>query len=90
MLKYLGVCDRFRKTLEGENTWQEMMSTKKEITESEFRKVCNVNEVLDEGENWKEYKLTAIMQHDPIKFYKSSNGLYFFQTAGFEFIWGNY
>ncbi len=29
------------------------------------------------------------MQGDPIKFYKSANGKYFFQTAGFEFIWGN-
>jgi hypothetical protein len=55
-------------------------------TEQLFLKLCNVKEVLDEGELWQEYKDNAIKQGDPIKYYKSSNGLYFFQTAGFEFI----
>jgi hypothetical protein len=34
-----------------------------------------------------EYKENASNQGDPIRFYKSKNNLYFFQTAGFEFIW---
>ena len=88
MLKFINVCDRFRKTIEGEKRWHEMMNTKQKISEAEFLKSCNISEVLDEGETWKEYKNNAKMQGDSIKFYKSSNGLYFFQTAGFEFIWG--
>ena len=86
ILKFINTCDRFRKTQEGENNWQQMIRTKKQITEQLFLKLCNVKEVLDEGELWQEYKDNAIKQGDPIKYYKSSNGLYFFQTAGFEFI----
>ena len=88
MLNFLGVCDRFRKTAEGEAKWQEMMSTKKKISESKFMELCDVSVILDEGETWREYKDVAKNQGDAIKYYKSENGLYFFQTAGFEFIWG--
>ncbi|MFF2532492.1 hypothetical protein ACFVS2_26855 [Brevibacillus sp. NPDC058079] len=86
---FLGVCDRFRKTETGERLWQEMMQTKKAICESEFLQVCNVQRVLDDGEQWEEYKDNARLQNDEIRFYKSKIGLYFFQTAGFEFIWGD-
>ena len=81
MLNFLGVCDRFRKTAEGEAKWQEMMATKKKISEKKFMELCDVKAVLDDGETWQEYKYAA--KSDPIKFYKSENGLHFFQTAGF-------
>lgn len=84
--KFKGTCDRVRNTLGGERFWLEMMKNKKEIKESEFLKYVNVKDVLDEDESWEEYKKNARDQGDPIKFYKS-NTVYFFQTAGFEFIW---
>lgn len=86
MLTYLNQCDRFRRTEEGERAWHEMMNTKREITEDAFLAVCDPSVLLDEGETWEEYKQAA--SSDPIRFYQSANGLYFFQTAGFEFIWG--
>lgn len=88
MLSYLGVCDKFRKTEHNEEVWQEMMKTKTEISEQEFLKLCDIQHILDEEETWVEYKENARLQNDSIKFYKSENSLYFFQKAGFEFIWG--
>jgi len=88
MLKFINACDKFRKIPANELIWHEMMNTAKKISEAEFLKSCNVYELLDEGEKWSEYKYTAKMQGDSIKFYKSLNGLYYFQHAGFEFIWG--
>lgn len=86
--KFRGACDRFRKTQQGEDTWQEMMATCKEICESEFIGECDIRDILDEDETWEEYMYNAEGQGDPIRFYKSEEtGLYFFQTAGFEFIW---
>lgn len=88
MLRFINTCDKFRKTSEGEAQWQEMTNTKKEVSEKSFLKVCDISEILDEGENWEEYKENALKQHTPIKFYQSLNELYFFQYAGFEYIWG--
>lgn len=85
--KYLGTCDKFRRTPQGEQFWQEMMRTKKEIAESTFRKVCDVMRLLDEDETWEGFKRYCAMQGDPIRYYKSENGAYFLQTAGFEEIW---
>lgn len=84
---FLGSCDHFRQTPEGENQWQIMMQTRKQISEEEFLKKVDVKDVLDEGETWKEYKEVAKGEGSPLEFYESSNGLVFFQTAGFEFIW---
>jgi hypothetical protein len=86
---FLGSCDRFRQTEEGEQQWQIMMQTRKPISEKEFLKKVDVHDVLDEGETWNEYKENAKMENSPLEFYESSNGLVFFQTAGFEFIWKN-
>lgn len=86
--KFMGACDRFRKTQQGEDRWQEMMRTCVEIHEIEFLEECDVRAVLDEDETWEEYMYGAEGQGDPIRFYKSNEtGLYFFKTAGFEFIW---
>lgn len=87
MLNFIGTCDKFRTSEVNELIWQEMMKTKKRITESEFLKLCDVTIILDYNETWSDYKQNAKMQNDPIKFYKSNNGLYFFQKSGFEFIW---
>lgn len=85
--KFLGTCDSFRQTPEGEQQWQIMMQTKKPISENEFLKKADVNDILDEGETWADYKDNARRENDPLQFYESNNGLVFFQTAGFEFIW---
>lgn len=65
--------------------WHRMMDSRREMTEAQFLMVCDVAPILDEGETWEQYKETA--KSDPIKFYQSVEGLLFFQTAGFEFIW---
>jgi len=80
------VCDKMRTTPEGEAFWQEMMKTKVPISEEEFLENSDVSDILDEDETWEEYLETQIAQ-DEVDFYKSANGAYFFQTAGFEFIW---
>ena len=85
-MKKLITCDRLRQTKEGEDFWQVMMKNKIKISENLFLKNVNIKDVLDEGETWQDYKDNARKQGDPINFYKS-NGTYFFQTAGFEFIW---
>jgi len=86
MLKFINTCDRFRRTPEGENSWQEMMRTKEEISELKFIKMCDVSAILDEDETWEEYKYFMFLQDD-VKYYRSLNGFYFFQTVGFEYIW---
>lgn len=85
--KFEGTCDRFRQSSCGNNLWQMMMKTRKKISEKEFLRKVNVKVLLDEGETWKDYKEVARREGDPIKFYKSNNGLMFLQHAGFEFIW---
>lgn len=80
-------CDRLRRTEEGEDFWQEMMNTRKKVSEREFLRKVDISDVLDKDETWEEYSENASRQGDPIKFYKSKDGTYFFQTAGFEFIW---
>lgn len=80
------VCDRLRQTPQGESFWQRMMKNKVEISEKEFLRKVDIKKVLDEEETWRDYKNNAIRENDPIKFYKSG-GTYFFQRAGFEFIW---
>ena len=78
------VCDRLRRTPEGEDFWQDMMNTKEGISEDEFLENVIIDDILDEGETWEDYK-TGLS--DDIEFFKSENGATFFQTAGFEFIW---
>lgn len=85
--KFEGTCDRFRQSSCGDNSWRIMMKIRKEISEREFLRKVDVKVLLDEGETWKDYKGNARREGDPIKFYKSSNGLMFLQHAGFEFIW---
>lgn len=80
---FKGVCDRIRQKPGGEEFWQEMMKHKEEISEEEFLKHVDPIEVLDEDETWEEFK----SGHEEIKYYKSINDTYFFQSAGFEFIW---
>lgn len=85
---FKGSCDRFRRTEQGEKVWQEMMKTRQEITEEEFLENVNVEDILDEDETWEQYKEVAEMEGDPVRMYKSEQeNIYFFQHAGFEFIW---
>ena len=85
--KFLGPCDRLRQTKEGEEFWQNMMANKEIINEDEFLDNVNIKDALDEGETWEEYKDVAEKQGDSVKLFKAPNGVYFFQTAGFEFMW---
>lgn len=84
-MAYCKSCDRFRRTEEGEKFWQEMMASRKEISEKSFLSRVDVSGLLDPGETWNDYIENARMQDD-VKFYESKNGAIFLQTAGFEFI----
>lgn len=84
---FKGVCDKVRKTPEGEDFWQEMMKNKEEVSEDEFIQHVNPVEILDADETWEQYIENARMQDPDLKFYKAPDGIYFFQTVGFEFIW---
>ena len=86
MKKFI-TCERLRQTDAGELFWHRMMKHKKKISEKQFLKNVRLKDVLDEDETWKDYKENAKMEGDSIKFYKSIDKTYFFQTAGFEFIW---
>jgi hypothetical protein len=84
---FKGACDRIRAKEGGEEFWQKMMDTRKQISEKEFLKNVNTKDLLDEGETWADYKKTASMEGEPLRFYASDNGVFHIQHAGFEFIW---
>lgn len=81
--KYLNVCDKLRRTEEGEKRWSRMMATRREISEDAFLSRVDVHEcpVLDEGETWQEYTTC-----NDLSYFESESEV-FFQSAGFEFIW---
>lgn len=81
--KFLGPCDRFRKTDENEKIWQEMMKNKKKISEKELLKNVSIEDILDE-ETWEDWKHNN--SDDEILFFKSGD-YYFIQVKGFEYIW---
>jgi predicted protein tyrosine phosphatase len=83
--EFIGVCDNIRKTVEGEKLWQDVMKNKKKITEKEFLKNVNIEDVLDPDETWEQFKHDH--SDDVINFYKTIDNIYFFQNHGFEFIW---
>ena len=84
--KFIGSCDRFRKSTCGEAEWQEMMKNKRAVSEKNFLKLVNIKELLDKDEKWSDYKNTLIKEGENPKFFIS--GKYaFFQHSGFEFIW---
>ena len=81
-------CDRFRATDEGENFWQTMMKNKNEISRDKFVQNVDASTALDEGETLKDYE----SYNTDIEYFESEvNGekVYFWQTAGFEFIFRN-
>lgn len=84
--KFLGSCDRIRRTSDGETWWHKTMANKKQISEKEFLQHANPNDILDEDETWEQYK-TDMKRQDEVKYYKTNNNVYFFQTAGFEYFW---
>lgn len=82
-------CDRFRVTVEGENTWQSMMQAAKTCTLKQFLSNCDPAKMLDEDETLDDWLNTAKSEDSTTAMYKSvldTQVLYFIQTAGFEFI----
>lgn len=87
--EYIHSCDRVRKTPEGELFWQYMMTTSTSVSEEEFLANVNIDNLLEEGETWNDYKMVAVMEGIPLEFFSSEDGSYFFQQGDFEFIWKN-
>lgn len=84
---YIGQCDKVRCDSKGESFWQNMMSTKKKITQREFLKHIDPSRILDDGESFDEWVSYHKQEDDTMGFYKSSDNIYFIQVAGFEYIW---
>ena len=86
--KYLGQCDRLRKTMGGEANWQEMMRNKKPVSFSTFARGVDTSAILDDGETFAGY-----MGDNPGgELYKSvvdGKTVWFLQVGGFEFIFGD-
>jgi len=80
---FVGPCDRLRRTPGGEDKWQEMMKSRREISELEFLKHVDPQPLLDDDETWEQYK----QEHQEDIAYYESEYEYFIQTHGFEFIW---
>jgi len=82
---FLAICDNLRKDPDGELFWSEMMFSRSRITEANFLKYVDITQlpVLDADETWNDYRKYA---GNDLQFYQSSNA-FFFQVAGFEFIW---
>ncbi len=86
MFYFRGSCDWLRQTIAGEFAWQDMMSSREEISEEEFIKKVDISQMLDKGESWLIYKENIENQIGKITFYKSNNDIYHLQHTGFEFI----
>ena len=81
--EFVGQCDRLRRTPGGEDKWQEMMKSRREISEEDFLQHVDPTPLLDEDETWEQWKESA---GEDLAFFESDYE-YFVQVAGFEFIW---
>ena len=62
------------------------MRNKKRISEKEFIQNVDPKAVLDEDETWDQYR-NDMERQDNVKYYRTDDNVYFFQTTGFEFFW---
>ena len=74
-----------RRTAEGENFWQDMMTFRTEISQAEFEASVIVSDMLDEGETFDDFTETAEREGDPCRFFKTGCVFHIAQ-AGFEWI----
>jgi len=88
--KFIGTCDRVRRTDEGEADWHTMMTYRVEIQEDEFLSSVLVFDMLDDGETFQDFTDTAEGEGDPCRFFKTEmpDGMtrFHIQQAGFEWI----
>lgn len=85
MYRYIGQCDRLRRTSYGEKAWQEMMRNKKRIRLRFFLRLVDMHPLLDSDETVSDYMST----HSDARAYASTwDGklCLFLQHSGFEFI----
>ena len=84
--KYIGQCDRIRKTPEGDALWHKLIENEIRITKEEFLSNVDVRDILDEDDTIENFTGT-----DKNTYYVKSivdGVVYFFlMTYGFEFIW---
>lgn len=87
---FIGTCDRVRSKCEdNERYWHSMMDQKKKISDSEFLKLADVQDMLDEDEDVMDWIRDNKRQDSSASAYKSKWGnknCVFFQVAGFEYI----
>ena len=90
LARFIGTCDRVRRTDEGEADWHIMMAYRVEISEGEFLASVIVSDMLAEGETFDDFTATAEGEGDPCRFFKTEmpDGLtrFHIQQAGFEWI----
>lgn len=90
--KFIGTCDRVRRSEEGEANWQQMMARRKLFKLDMMMDRVDFSGVLDDGETVNQW-LSDILKYDPsFECYLSQWGAqecYFIQVAGFEYIFVN-
>ena len=83
---YRGQCNAMRGTCAGDADWVQMMKSKQPVSLKELESMVDVEAILDPDESIETYG-----EGDPkAQAYKSVWGdklCYFYQVAGFEFIW---
>ena len=79
--RFIGTCDRVRRTPQGEEFWQVMMADRVEISEGEFLASVIVSDMLDEGETFDDFTATAEGEGDPCRFFKTGETFHI-QQAG--------
>lgn len=88
-IPYLGQCDRVRCSEANEQKWQQMMKLKQPVPLQELIENCDVSAVLDEDDSLENWGLDDTEGTNSYKSVWGNVPCYFFQTAGFEFIWAD-
>ena len=89
MIPFLTTCDKFRTTQLGESQWSEMIDNGEPVSIADFLSACDPSGMLDDGESFGDVYAEAMRSDHWTNCFKSSiDGelVYYFFTAGFEFI----
>lgn len=86
MTGFLGVCDKIRRTPDGERFWQAMMGAARAVDPQDLLDRIDLSAVLDPDETADQW-LDALQ---PERFCTSTvdgAAVWFIQAAGFEYVW---
>lgn len=87
-IPYLGQCDELRCSFPGDTNWQRMIELRRPVPVSELMEVCDVSALLDDDDSLLDWGRDD-SGSGSYRSYWGDVPCYFFQTAGFEFIWAD-